>query len=134
MAILELIPAYPRISIIVLSLIVTLLITIVNFFMVDRKRMKEIRDKQKKLREEMKNFKDNPEKMLEINKKMMEDMPEQLKHSFKPMLVTLVPLLILFSWLRTTYATTIIASTWIWWYIVASIVFSIILRKVFGLQ
>ena len=134
MAILELIPAYPRISIIVLSLIVTLLITIVNFFMVDRTRMKEIRDKQKKLREEMKNFKDNPEKMLEINKKMMEDMPEQLKHSFKPMLITLVPLLILFSWLRATFATTILASTWIWWYIGASIVFSIILRKVFGLQ
>jgi uncharacterized membrane protein (DUF106 family) len=134
MAIIELIQNYPRISIIVLSLIITLLITIVNFFMVDRKRMKEIRDKQKKLREEMKSFKDNPEKMLEINKKMMEDMPEQLKHSFKPMLVTLVPLLILFSWLRTTYAETIIASTWIWWYIGASIVFSIILRKVFGLQ
>mgnify|MGYP001561455027 FL=1 len=79
-------------------------------------------------------FKDNPEKMLEINKKMMEDMPEQLKHSFKPMLVTLIPLLVLFTWLKSTYAATTIASTWFWWYIGASILFSIILRKVFGLQ
>lgn len=134
MVIIELIQAYPRTSIIIFSLIITLLITIVNFLMVDRKRMKEIREKQKRLREEMKKFKDNPEKILEINKQMMEDMPEQLRHSFKPMLVTLVPLLISFSWLRATYATTIIASTWFWWYIGASIIFSIFLRKIFGLQ
>lgn len=134
MAILELIPLYPRSSIIILSLIATLFITIVNFFMVDKTRMKEIKEKQKRLREEMKKFKDNPEKVLEINKQMMEDMPEQLRHSFKPMLVTLVPLLILFTWLRSTYAATTIASTWIWWYIGSSIVFSMILRKIFGLQ
>ena len=82
----------------------------------------------------MKKYRDNPEKMLELNKKMMADMPEQLKHSFKPMIVTIVPLLIFFAWLKSTYATTIIASSWIWWYIGASIIFSLILRKATGLQ
>jgi len=130
----ELIQSYPRISIIVLSLIVTLFITIVNFFMLDRKRMKELREKQKRLKEEMKKFRDNPEKMMEINKQMLEDFPEQMRHSFKPMLVTIIPLLILFSWLKSNFASTAIASTWFWWYIGASIIFSIILRKIFGLQ
>jgi len=134
MAIVELIQNYPRTSIIVLAFIVTLFITIVNFFMVDRKRMKEIREKQKRLREEMKKFKDNPQKMMEINKQMMEDMPEQLKHSFKPMLVTIIPLIILFKWLRATYAITAISGSWFWWYIGASILFSMLLRKIFGLQ
>lgn len=124
----------PRTSIILLSFIVTLFITIVNYFMVDKERMKEIRAKQKALRKEMKECKDNPTKMMELNKQMMEDMPEQLKHSFKPMIVTIIPLLILFKWLRSTYAVTAIAGTWFWWYIGFSILFSMILRKIFGLQ
>ncbi len=134
MPIIELIQNNPRISIITLSFIVTIFITIVNFFMVDRTRMKEIKEKQKALRQEIKKYKDNPQKMMELNKQMMEDMPEQLKHSFKPMLVTIIPLIILFRWLRSTFAITAIASTWFWWYIGASILFSMVLRKLFGLQ
>lgn len=134
MSLTELIQNNPRIGIIILSFIVTLFITIVNYFMVDKTRMKEIRDKQKALRQEMKKYRDNPSKMIELNKQLMEDMPEQLKHSFKPMLVTIIPLLILFKWLRATYALTAIAGTWLWWYIGFSILFSIILRKIFGLQ
>ena len=68
MPIIELIQNNPRISIITLSFIVTIFITIVNFFMVDRTRMKEIKEKQKALRQEIKKFKDNPQKM---NKEMM---------------------------------------------------------------
>jgi len=130
----EFIQNNPRTAIIALSFLVTLFITIVNYFMVDKVRMKEIREKQKSLRTEMKKYKDNPTKMMELNKQMMEDMPEQLKHSFKPMLVTIIPLLILFKWLRSTFEITAIAGTWFWWYIGASIAFSMILRKVFGLQ
>ena len=72
--------------------------------------------------------------MMDLNKQMMEDMPEQMKHSFKPMLVTIIPLLILFAWLRGTFAETTIASTWFWWYLGSSLVFSMSLRKIFGLQ
>lgn len=130
----ELIQNYPRISITIMSFIATIFITIINYFLTDRKRMKEIREKQKMLREEMKKYKDNPQKMMDINKQIMEDMPEQLRHSFKPMLVTIIPLLILFKWLSAAFAASAIASTWIWWYIGASIIFSVVLRKVFGLQ
>ncbi len=130
----ELIQNNPRIAIIILSLMVTVFITTVTYFMTDRERMKEIKAKQKALRLEIKKFKHDPAKMMELNKQMMEDMPEQLKHSFKPMLVTIIPLLILLGWLRATFADTVIASTWIWWYIGSSIVFSMGLRKIFGLQ
>ncbi len=130
----ELIQNNPRTAIIILSLIVTVFITVVTYFMTDRVRMKEIKTKQKALRLEIKKYKHDPAKMMELNKQMMEDMPEQLKHSFKPMLVTIIPLLILLGWLRSTFADTAIASTWIWWYIGSSIVFSMSLRKIFGLQ
>lgn len=129
-----LIQANPRIAIIILSFFVTIFITVVTYYMTDRVRMKELREKQKALRKEIKQYKDNPAKMMELNKQMMEDMPEQLKQSFKPMIVTIIPLLILFAWLRSTFDTTVISSSWIWWYIGSSMVFSIISRKVAGLQ
>jgi uncharacterized membrane protein (DUF106 family) len=134
MTLTELIQNNPRLSIIALSFLVTLFMTIVTYFMTDRVRMKEIKEKQKRLRKEIKQFKDNPQKMMELNKQMMEDMPEQLKHSFKPMIVTIIPIIILFSWLRATFAITAIASTWFWWYLGFSLIFSMTLRKIVGLQ
>ena len=123
-----------RISIVILSFLVTLFITIVTYYMTDRERMKELKEKQKRLRAEIKNHRDNPQKMMELNKQMMEDMPEQLKHSFKPMMITMIPILIIFAWLRSTFVLTAIAKTWFWWYIGSSIIFSISLRKMLGLQ
>ena len=134
MGLIDLIITSPRISIVVISFLVTFFITLVRYFMTDRIRMGEIRDRQKTLRQEMKKHKDNPEKMMELNKKMMEDLPEQLKHSFKPMIITLIPILILITWLKEIYATSAIATTWLWWYLGASIILSIILNKLFGLQ
>lgn len=134
MTLTELIQINPRTAIIIMSSLVTIFITIITYFMTDREKMKEIRDRQKELRKEMKKYRDNPEKVMELNKKMLEDMPEQFKHSLKPMIVTIIPLLILFGWLKATFAVTVIAKTWIWWYIGSSIIFSMIIRKVFGLQ
>ena len=134
MTINEIILNNPRISIITLSFLVTLFITVVTYFMTDRERMKEIKAKQKALRKEIKQHRDNPQKMMELNKQMMEDMPEQMKHSFKPMIVTMIPLLILFAWLRGTFAESVISGSWFWWYLGSSLVFSMSLRKIFGLQ
>ena len=134
MAIIDLIQNNPKISIIIISLMVTIFITTVRYYMTDKVRMKEIKDRQKELRKEMKEFRDHPEKMMEINKQLLEDMPEQMKLSFKPMLVTLIPILIIFGWLKSTYAITDISSTWLWWYMGSSIIFSIILSKASGLQ
>lgn len=134
MAITELVQSSPRISIIIISLIVTIFITAVRYFMTDREKMKEIKDRQKELRREMKEYKDHPEKMMEINKKMLEDFPEQMKQSFKPMLITIIPIILIFGWMKSVYAVTAIASSWLWWYIGASIIFSIILSKSLGLQ
>ena len=128
------IQADPKIAIIILSFIVTLITTIVSWLVTDKAKMKEIKEKQKTLKEEMKKYRDNPEKMMEINKKMMEDMPHQMKQSMKIMFITIIPLLVFFRWLRSIYATTTLVNSWIWWYIISSIVFSIILRKVFKMD
>jgi uncharacterized membrane protein (DUF106 family) len=126
--------ANPKFSIVGISFLVTLFITVVRYYMTDRNKMKELRDRQKALRVEMKEYRSDPDKMMELNKKMLEDMPEQMKMSFKPMLVTMIPILIVFAWMRSTYALTALSGSWLWWYIGSSIVFSLILSKGFGLQ
>ena len=134
MDITQLIVSNPKPGIIIISFIVTAFITLISYFFTDRELMKRIKEKQKALREEMKKYKDNPEKMMEINKKMMEDFPTQMKQSMKTSVITLIPLLLLFKWLKPTFEQTVIASNWIWWYILSSIFFSLVLRKVFKLD
>tara|TARA_B100001971_G_C18021026_1_gene447386 strand:- start:84 stop:488 length:405 start_codon:yes stop_codon:yes gene_type:complete len=134
MAIIDMIQANPRTAVIVISLLVTVFITTVRYYLTDRDKMKEIKDRQKELRKEMKEFKHDPAKMMELNQKMLEDFPEQMKQSFKPMVITMIPILLIFGWMRGVFALTAIASTWLWWYIGASIISSIILSKAVGLQ
>ena len=133
MGFIELIQNYPKISIVLFSLAVSLFITIINYFILDKKKMRDLKARQKELQKQMKEYKDKPEKLAEINKELISHMGESFKHSFKPMLITLIPLLILFGWLRGVYAETDISGTWIWYYIGSSLIFSIILRKIFKL-
>jgi len=130
----EFINLYPLWSIIIFSFVVTLFITLVTHFVTDKKVMREIKDRQKWIRGEMKKYKDNAEKMAELNQKMMQDLPLQMKQAFKPLLITMIPLLIFFVWLKGVFADTTLASTWIWWYIGSSLVFSTLLRKIFKLD
>lgn len=134
MSITTLIQANPQTSILILSLLVTLFVTVISYYFTDRNLMKEIKERQKSLREEMKKYRDNPQKMMELNKQIMADFPNQMKQSMKVSLITLIPLIFVFNWLRVVFAGTTIASNWIWWYIISSIVFSIGLRKIFKLD
>lgn len=129
-----LIIANPKTSIVLISFIVSLVMTILSMLITNKNLMREIKEKQKRLREEMKKYKDNPQKMMEINKQMMEDFPKQMKESMKISLVTIIPLLLLFGWLRGMFAQTAIAGNWVWWYIISSLAFSMALRKVFRMD
>ena len=134
MTITELIISNPKLSIIIISLLVTLFTTIIRFFVTDKELMREIKKKQKWIREEMKKCRDNADKMADLNKQMMEHFPIQMKQTFKIMIITLVPLLVLLAWLREVFEMTIIANSWIWWYILPSIVFGMVLGKLFKLD
>ena len=133
MSFISLIQAYPKTSVIIAALIVSLFVTLITKWVTDQKKMKEIKEKQKSLQAEMKLHKENPAKMAEIQKEMFSHMGESMKHSLKPTIITMIPLLLFFYWARGIFLETSIASSWIWYYIIASIGFSIILRKVFDL-
>ncbi len=124
-------------GLILISFIFTFLVTLAYKYFTDQDLMKQLKDDMKKLRKEMKEFRENPEKMIEIQKKSFEKSMQQMKMQFKPMLITLIPLLLLFSWLRVTYQDTgdvLFGLSWLWIYILTSILFSLTLRKVLSVH
>jgi len=129
----ELMQSYPRISVILASLLISFFISLVNYLVLDKEKMHELKRKQKALQEEMKSHKDNPVKIMELQKEMFSHMGESFKHSLKPMLITFVPLILIFPIMRGVLLTTEIARTWFWWYLTASIIGSTIFRKLFKL-
>jgi len=127
MAIKDFIIANPKLSIILISFGITLIMTLITKKFTNQNRMKELKQIQKACQIKLKDNKGNPTKMSEIQKEMMDCSMELMKHSFKPMIFTFIPLLLLFWWIRGFYSE--ILSGWLWWYIGTSVVSSIVLRK-----
>ena len=128
MALRELMIANPKLSVIAISILVTFIMTLVTKKLTDQNKMKELKEIQKSCQIKIKSGNLTQDEMSKINKQMMECTWELTKHSFKPTLITLIPFLVLFIWIRGIYQDTF--SSWIWWYIGTSIIFSIIFRKI----
>ncbi|MDP4039330.1 MAG: EMC3/TMCO1 family protein [Candidatus Pacearchaeota archaeon] len=131
MALKEFIIANPKISIIVISGLISLFISLVNYFVMDKEKVMKGKERQKELQKEIKANKDNPSKIMELQKEMMSHVGENFKHSLKPMMITMLPILVVFWWIKDIFAESF--SGWFWWYLISAIVFSIIFRKIFKL-
>jgi uncharacterized membrane protein (DUF106 family) len=126
----------PLAGIIFVSFILTLLSTLAYKLFTDQKLMKDVKDEMKDIRKEMKEFAHDPAKVAELQKRSLEKSANQMKQSFKPMLITIIPFLLVFNWLRTEYGEMSLAvdswwfiSSWFWTYFIFTMVFSIVLRK-----
>ena len=124
----ELMIANPKISIIVLAFLVTLAMTLITKYFTDQKRMKELKDRQKACQVKMKQFQIGSPDYMEVQKELMECSMELFRKSFKPLLISFIPLIIFFWWIRGIYS--VVLPSWLWWYIPAGIVSSIVLRKI----
>lgn len=133
MGIIELIQVNPRIGILIISALVSLFISLINYFVMDKEKVRKMKERQKELNAQMKEHKHNPEKIMELNKEMMSHVADNFKNSFKPMIITIIPIFVVFAWIRNIFNETAIASTWFWWYLFGAIVASIIFRKLFKL-
>lgn len=129
MAFTEFLQANPRASIIIISIVVTFISTLITKWLTNQEHLKDLKKRQKELSEEMKKHKDNPDKLMALQSEALKITGVMMKSSFKPLLITFIPFLILLYWLRAVF-TPIMGTGWIWWYIVASLVSSIVLRKV----
>lgn len=120
----------PLVAIIFISFLMTLIITLSYKFLTNQEMMKSLKQEIKDFQKQMKEHKEDSQKVREIQKLSLEKNMKYMMHSFKPTLFTFVPLIIIFTWLRTTYSTIQLPFlSWFWVYIIVSIVFSMVLRK-----
>ncbi|MBS3141453.1 DUF106 domain-containing protein [Candidatus Woesearchaeota archaeon] len=123
----------PAASLLIISLILTTLTTIAYKYTTDQKFLKEIKEEINLINKEVKELKDNPQKVMEKQKVLWEKNLKIMGHTLKSSIYTLIPLLIIFTWLRSFYqpqGDILFGLSWIWVYILSSIVFSMIIRKV----
>ncbi len=127
----ELMTANPKTSIIVVSILVTLGMTLITKFFTNQNRIGELKKVQNACKIRIKENKGKPEELAKINKEMLDCSMELMRHSMMPILFTFLPLLFLIYWLRGVYATTEIAKTWIWFYILSGVASNLIFMKIF---
>ena len=133
----------PLFSMAFITLIITIIITVVYKYLSNQHEVKTAKEETKVLQQELKKHKDNPAKMMEINQEIMKRSATLMRNSFKPTLITLIPLLIIFGWLSKTFkdkgnfihwgfSVPIFGDGWGWLgtYILFSVIFSILIRKI----
>ncbi|MEW6063176.1 MAG: EMC3/TMCO1 family protein [Nanoarchaeota archaeon] len=125
---------HPAFGIAFISFVLTLFMTLVYKYLTDQMIMKGIKDDVKSIQTKMKDSKNNPQKLISLQKEAMEKNMKYMMHSFKPMLITFIPIIFIFSWLRNTYngvdLDLLIIHSWIWGYIIFTFIFTYVLRKV----
>lgn len=124
---------------ILLTLIITLITTLFQKYTTDQETLRELKKEQKLLQEEMKKYKDHPEKLIELQKKQFEFIPKTFQLTMRPLLFTGVPVFLFIRWFMDYFSAIpefrfFGFLTWLWFYIICSIIFSVILRKVLKVE
>jgi len=120
---------YPQYSLIILSVVVTLISTLVTKWMTNQAHLRSLKERQKEIQKDLKKCKPGEKIFEELQAEMIQISMTMMKSSFKPLLITFVPFLILLNWIRKIYPP--VLPNWLWYYFIASIISSLIYRKIF---
>lgn len=121
-----------------LSVVLSLFVTLIYKFMTDQVLMRELKKDLKKHQQQMKDARGDAAKVSEISKQSMQVNMKYMSQSMKPMLITIIPFLLIFNWLRGQYDGLIFMTLpfwphtvgWIITYIVLSMIFTTAFRKI----
>ncbi len=91
-------------AVIILSFIISVIIIIITKYMTDQVMMKKLKEDIKENQRLAKESRGNPAKLMEVQKKQMELTKQQFKHSLKPTLITFIPIILIFTWMSSTFA------------------------------
>lgn len=127
------------VGMILLTLVITLFITVIQKYTVDNEALAQLKAEQKVISADMKKLKDSPEKLMELQKESLAKAGEIFTLSMKSFSYTAIPIILLFRWFSDYFVTLnppvkiFGFFSWFWAYFVLSILFSIVLRKLFKL-
>ncbi|MDP6647867.1 MAG: EMC3/TMCO1 family protein, partial [Candidatus Woesearchaeota archaeon] len=94
----------PLWTILIISLIMSILTTFLTKFMTDQNLMKKLREDMKENQKQMKEARSDQAKVMELQKKHGRLAMEQFKNSIKPTFVTIIPFILIFGWMSSTFA------------------------------
>lgn len=118
----------------IVVLLISFFMTIIQKYATDQKTLREMKEEQKILQEEMKKYKNHPEKVAELSRKQLEFIPKTMKLTMRPIVYTAIPLILFFRWFMDFFALMegfrfFGIFSWFWFYLIGTMIFSSILRK-----
>jgi len=120
---------------IIIIFVLTLITTLVQKYATDQEELRKLKKEQKDIGKEMKENMHDVEKRKTLQSKQFESMPKMMKLSMRPMMFTIIPLILFFRWFMDYFGTVgdprfFGILSWFWFYLIGSIIISSILRKV----
>ncbi len=137
------------------SALVSTVIVIISAKVVDQKEMKKLKTRMSKVQEKLREAQKagDQKKTAKIQKEMMQNSSELWQKSMKPMFYTMIPIILIFTWLRNYEAlidfvgqkgyVVLLPFTlpkfgdklgWLGWYILSSFATSPVIRKLFKVE
>ena len=93
----------PIVVIFLIALFVSFLVTVIYKFATNQKVLKALQEEMKSLRQEIKKIND-PSKAMHLNKQLMDKTMQQMKHSMKSTMITIIPMFLIFGWMSGNLA------------------------------
>ncbi len=87
-------------ALLIISLLISFVVSLVYKYATDQDVLKRLKEEMTLLRGQSRELREHPEKVMEVNKRMTELAMTQFKHTMKPTLFTLLPMLLIFGWLQ----------------------------------
>lgn len=108
--------------------VISLILTITQKIFVNQGEMRAVKAEQKFLQAEMKKYSEHPEKLMELQKRNLHTMSATFHLMTRSLVVTAIPIILFFRWFQEAL-THIWGGWWILYYLVTTIIFSSIFRK-----
>ena len=130
-------PAGQEVALIALG--IALVSSMVNKIVLDKELMKEMKEKMSQHQKEMKKAAkaSDSKRSQELQGEYMKMLMEHMKHSFRPVMITFIPFILIFQWLRSTYVDVGTVATlfgfslsWFAWYFICVMIISMIINRV----
>jgi uncharacterized membrane protein (DUF106 family) len=131
----------PHLGIAAISLLLSIITLIVQKYATDQQTLKELKKEQKEIQKDMEKYKEHPEKRMELSKEMFEMMPKMMAIQMRSTIFTIIPFILLIRWFMDFFALAEFEGvkflgfmSWFWYYLVTTILFSSVLRKVLKVE
>ncbi|MBU0459733.1 MAG: TMCO1/EMC3 family protein [Nanoarchaeota archaeon] len=90
----------PFFAIVIISLLISLMIVFIYKWVTNQDEMKKLKEEQKEYQKKLKSLKNDPQEMMKVQKEAMKKNMAYMKHSFKPTLITFIPIILIFGWMN----------------------------------